>query len=146
MSSTPANPLDAFDPNAKPKYPWATYCPGRYSRGGGPFKIHSALAHAMAALKAQGSGVLYEYGPNNRWVEVIRINPVAFRPERCGACGRSTMEHPSSYNYQKQVRETRTDMPKRNTIRQVVERKNGKLVKPLNVLSLCPDCARGMGY
>lgn len=143
------NPLDEFDPNAaKPKHPFATYCPGRYN--GGSFKVHSTRAHGLSALNFQHSGVLYEY-ENGLWVERARFESIQFRAENCDACGLSTMEHPQSRYHDRSTGRWETkihyDRPRRNVIRQVFERNShGKLVDPLKVLSLCPGCHSGMGY
>lgn len=139
----PQNPLDDFDPNDKPKHPFATYCPSRWN--GGSFKLHSARAHALAALKNQRYGTLYEF-VGGKWTEVARFEHPEFRKDRCDACGRNTMEYLTRYDYQTKQTVTMTDRPKRNVISQVFERHNGRLVDPLKVLALCPGCKSGLKY
>jgi hypothetical protein len=141
----PKNPLDEFDPNDRPQHPFATYCPSRFN--GGKFKLHATRAHALSALNNQKVGSLYEWS-SGRWEKLVQVDPVAFRPDRCESCNTGTLKHVETWDYtlSPPQRVPRTDLPKRNTIQQVFERRNGRLVEPLKVLSLCPDCRSGLGY
>lgn len=141
----PPNPLDAFDPNTRPGEPYATYCPSRWN--GGKFKMHSSRAHGLSALRSQGHGVLFEFS-DGKWVERVRFEHPEHRPTRCGTCRSDTMRFHTRREHVNGtwVTKDRTDLPKHNVIRPFFERRNGKLVDPLNVLYLCPDCRSGLGY
>lgn len=141
----PKSPLDEFDPNERPQHSWATYCPGRWQT---KFKLHAARGHAINALVNQRSRALYEF-EGGKWVEKARFESMQFRPTTCGHCGVTTMQWLQRRDPATRQMVDITDRPKRNVVRLVFERKGGgrgKLVEPLNVLNLCPDCCRGLGY
>ena len=133
------NPLADFDPNERPKHPFATYCP---ARRGASFKLHANRGNAINALHHQGYGTLYAWSPEGRWVEIARVEHADFRPETCSLCKQSTFEEYKRWDFN-----TRTHVPTGNWYNRskaVFERDSlDKLVEPLNVLYLCTFCARG---
>lgn len=132
--------LDDFDPNAMPE-PYATYTRGRTPY----FKLHARLSHATAAMtNHRRSGVILYERQGGQWVQLARMeqnyhgrldNGV---PHQCDNCRASTVHssaHGSGdlYNYAEQYLERDGG-------------RGGKLVKPLNVLTLCQQCVRAFGY
>lgn len=127
---TAVSDLGDFDPNTKPTYLWATYCPGRWN--GGKFKTHAQRGYAMSAFANHSSGIVYHW-EGGRWQEVLRKDN-GLKPERCNMCGTSTVSQETAYNGRTFIR---------NRVKFVVRRdQNGKLLKVLSGEWRCPDCAR----
>lgn len=131
----PTNYLDEFDPNAMAE-PYATYTYGRRPH----FKLHLKLAHATTACtNNRRSGVVLYERRGDRWVVIARFEPRyysgddSYVPTRCDGCSLPTLE-PSP----------RDPSVKRNKGEQQFDRRQGRLVKPLRVVFLCPGCRRGI--
>ena len=133
MQQPPKNYLDDFDPNDMPE-PYATYTYGRMPH----FKLHRTLSAASGAMSnSKRAGIALYERQGGRWVLLARFEPHSFMPDRCDSCRLSAVQT----DYRRQA--------PYNQAEQFLERvggRGGKLVKPLNVLTLCPDCRRGLGY
>lgn len=144
MLTLPKSYLDEFDPNEQPE-PYATFTHGRTPY----FKLHSQLVHAVNAMVANRTSGIILYGrEDGRWVQLARFeqhytfaNPDdSLLPQRCDGCSQSTIRTSQHYYHQGQPY---------NAAWQFLARANGngtKLVKPLKVLTLCPECRQALGY
>lgn len=119
--------VDEFDPNNIETDPYATYCPARTPA----FKLHRQKGHGTSALMQHGGGALY-HKQHGTWQELVRVRDQ--QPTRCDACGAPTLRHIPAQRYGRAC-----DV---NDIRAKFLRdpRNGKLVDPLQVWYVCPNC------
>jgi hypothetical protein len=137
----PKSYLDDFDPNDMPE-PWATYTIARTPH----FKLHRTLGAATSAMAHhKRAGIVLFERENGRWVPRARFErphygdpDASLLPQVCDYCRQSTrvprqpFQSDSSAAY--------------NAATQFLERVNGKLVKPLRVITLCGPCAGAGDY
>jgi hypothetical protein len=124
--------VEDFDPNNITSDPWATYCPRRTPA----FKLHRQKGHGTSALMQHDGGALYQMR-NGLWALVVRVR--SEKPDRCDCCGGPTLRHVQATKWHRA--HTVNDIK----AKYVRDPHSGKLVDPLQVLYVCPNCVMGDG-
>lgn len=133
-----------FDPN-KPDlgHPWATYIP--HWRPGMAFKTHRQRGHALSRVTQNRQCKLYTLRSEGGWDEVL-VKDNTHMPEHCDGCGHTMLEFVGRYDYQRHQRVPDGSGKTFNAGKQYLVRERNRIVDPLRLITLCPQCARGMGY